>query len=105
MDPDLDGAPFEDGADDEDLDGQPLDGAALLKTAFKRMQRHDDIDGIPSMLQIFKEKFLIVFFLKWMTWTVYLWKKTFKHLPKNQQEHSFPANGKQSIPPKLKPKQ
>lgn len=48
MDPDLDGAPLEDAGEDEDLDGLPLDGAALLKTAIKRMQRNDDIDGIPS---------------------------------------------------------
>lgn len=34
-------------AESEDLDGVPLDGAALLKTAMKHRPVEDDIDGIP----------------------------------------------------------
>lgn len=52
---DIDGAPFgsEDDADAvEDLDGVPLDGAALLKGAMKlgltpQAPNYDDIDGVP----------------------------------------------------------
>ncbi|XP_065220157.1 U2 snRNP-associated SURP motif-containing protein isoform X2 [Planococcus citri] len=52
-DSELDGAPLSEGNDGEDLDGIPLDGAALLKGALKHkypMMRsvvHDDIDGVP----------------------------------------------------------
>ncbi|KAG8263485.1 U2 snRNP-associated SURP domain-containing protein [Homalodisca vitripennis] len=38
----------EDPEDNEDLDGVPLDGAALLKGALNH-QAHDDIDGVPMV--------------------------------------------------------
>lgn len=37
--------------DNEDLDGVPLDGAALLKGALNH-QTEDDIDGVPSKLTV-----------------------------------------------------
>ena len=52
-DSELDGAPLSESGDAEDLDGVPLDGAALLKGALKhkhpivRNVIHDDIDGVP----------------------------------------------------------
>ncbi|XP_067010744.2 U2 snRNP-associated SURP motif-containing protein isoform X2 [Anabrus simplex] len=48
-DDDIDGAPLSEGAEMEveDLDGVPLDGAALLKGALKHRPIEDDIDGIP----------------------------------------------------------
>lgn len=63
---DIDGNPIsDDEKDDEDLDGIPLDGAALLKSAMIRgipaenrmreMERDsedDDIDGVPCKIQI-----------------------------------------------------
>lgn len=68
---DIDGNPIsDDEKDDEDLDGIPLDGAALLKSALIRgipganptdnrireMERdseEDDIDGVPCKFTIF----------------------------------------------------
>ncbi|KAL0272337.1 UNVERIFIED_CONTAM: hypothetical protein PYX00_005352 [Menopon gallinae] len=48
IDPDIDGAPLEENIEDDDLDGLPLDGAALLKTAIKSLKKdEEDIDGIP----------------------------------------------------------
>lgn len=41
--------------DNEDLDGVPLDGAALLKGALNH-QSQDDIDGVPSKVLSFIEK-------------------------------------------------
>lgn len=57
-DDDIDGAPLSDVDGDvgEDLDGVPLDGAALLKGAMKLgltpqlSSNYDDIDGVPSNL-------------------------------------------------------
>lgn len=46
-----------DGDPGEDLDGVPLDGAALLKGALKHgltpqpVTNYDDIDGVPSQFQ------------------------------------------------------
>lgn len=40
---------MEENIEDDDLDGLPLDGAALLKTAIKSLKKdEEDIDGIPS---------------------------------------------------------
>ncbi|XP_026670988.1 U2 snRNP-associated SURP motif-containing protein isoform X2 [Ceratina calcarata] len=55
LDDDIDGAPLSDADGDgtEDLDGVPLDGAALLKGAMKHgltpqtKPNYDDIDGVP----------------------------------------------------------
>ena len=46
-DDDIDGAPFSDEKDDEDLDGVPLDGAALLKGALMR--------GLPESISLQKD--------------------------------------------------
>jgi hypothetical protein len=53
----LDGAPMSGGeGEGEDLDGVPLDGAALLKGAMKHSRPlptpDDDLDGVPSKLHI-----------------------------------------------------
>ncbi len=53
MDDEIDGAPLSESGDIEDLDGVPLDGAALLKGALKhkipaaKLMVNDDIDGVP----------------------------------------------------------
>lgn len=56
-DSELDGAPLSESGDIEDLDGVPLDGAALLKGALKHKLPamksaviNDDIDGVPCMM-------------------------------------------------------
>lgn len=49
-DPDLDGEMMNNEMEPDDLDGVPLDGAALLKGAYKHI---DDIDGIPSKFYLF----------------------------------------------------
>lgn len=45
----IDGAPLSDidNLDNEDLDGIPLDGAALLKHAYDTPPGDADIDGVP----------------------------------------------------------
>lgn len=55
MESELDGMPMSGGeGEGEDLDGVPLDGAALLKGAMKHSRPlpppDDDLDGVPSKL-------------------------------------------------------
>jgi hypothetical protein len=57
MESELDGTPMSGGeGEGEDLDGVPLDGAALLKGAMKHSRPlpapDDDLDGVPSKLLI-----------------------------------------------------
>lgn len=67
---DIDGAPLSDADADanEDLDGVPLDGAALLKGALKLgltpqpTNNYDDIDGVPSTYLIFHK--IIIFLIQ-----------------------------------------
>lgn len=57
-DSEIDGAPLSESGDIEDLDGVPLDGAALLKGALKhkipvyKSLMNDDIDGVPCKLRV-----------------------------------------------------
>lgn len=57
MESELDGLPMSGGeGEGEDLDGVPLDGAALLKGAMKHSRPlpapDDDLDGVPSKLHV-----------------------------------------------------
>lgn len=59
----IDGAPLSDtdNPDNEDLDGIPLDGAALLKHAYDDTPPGDtDIDGIPCKLFLKCTKHILV---------------------------------------------
>lgn len=61
---DLDGAPLSENGE-EDLDGVPLDGAALLKAMKQNTSSNvDDIDGVPcKIFSHFMFFYLFLFFL------------------------------------------